>query len=57
MRDQGGERAREGQLRKKAGERGFGFRGFGFGLGIGAQRILGGQRPAGRDGSPVSQLS
>lgn len=25
--------------------------------GIGAQRILGGQRPTGRDGSPVSQLS
>lgn len=54
MRDQGGERAREGQFRKKAAERGFGFRGR---LGIWAQRMLGGQRPAGRDGPPVSQLS
>lgn len=49
MQDQGREKAREGKFRKKAG--------FGGKLGRGAQRMLGGQRPAGRDGPPVSQLS
>lgn len=48
-----GTRARGGQFRKKAGKV-FWVQGQ---AGIGAQRILGGQRPAGRDGSPVSQLS
>lgn len=54
MQDQGREKAREGKFRKKAAE---GDSGFGGKLGREAQRMLGGQRPAGRDGPPVSQLS
>lgn len=54
MQDQCREKAREGKFRKKAGEGDSGFRGK---LGRGAQRMLGGQRPTGRDEPPVSQLS
>lgn len=51
MQDQGREKAKKGKFRKKAVEGDSGFRGK---LGRGAQRTLGGQRPAGRDGPSVS---
>lgn len=49
VRDQGRENAREGKFGERRAGKGA--------LGSGAQRMLGGQRPKGRDGSPVIQLS